>query len=344
MKLRKLLASVSALAIAMSTLMAVPVAADTIDSETVYVPDKVLKVTLPTTNSQKFYLDPQGLIKGTADSNGKITQQNQGEISGAAAMVATNESSVEVALEVDAKLVTDAETIEDTSYDFTEATQPAVQLKATYGGTGLKGSAPSPTIITGASVKTDIIMDKANYAFALTSGAAANSTTPEAYEYKLDPASKKEATITLSGNCSAKADWSDYVGANATKKVSLDITFKFYELGDDGNKDTSKGVTAAGGIIVNDTNKTITWDRTSDLTFTVDSSVDFKDFGVNYKGAIYAYTGHFNTNKTIQTANLATLSGNTITLKPAIATYLPVGATIYITNSSQKVGLSITVN
>ena len=104
---------------------------------------------------------------------------------------------------------------------------------------------------------------------------------------------------------------------------------------------TLKETTPSGA----DDNKTLTWDRTGDMTFTVDGSVTFVDIGVSVNGKIFTYTGNnkFNAgNTTLAVSKLASVEGNTITLKQSLSQYLPAGANLYLITSADSNDASAT--
>lgn len=107
MKAKKVLAVALAAAMAFSALPGMSVKADEIVGGTVYVNQDVIDVTLPTTASQKFYIDPQGLI-AIGLASGAATATNQGTVIGKSEMYAVNNSSMPLAFTVSYKLVDSA--------------------------------------------------------------------------------------------------------------------------------------------------------------------------------------------------------------------------------------------
>lgn len=267
MKAKKVLTGVLSAAMLLSVLPGTSVMADEIDGSTIFVKQEVIDVTLPTTASQKFYVDPQGLIavgKGGAGA----TAANEGTVTGASDMYAVNRSSIPLALSVSYKLVDSAATggvtVVDTAVSDSGAAikgdaakKIAVTVSATESSTDADsktcngkvfkstGSSQDMTATTGnigttadvvyaggAAAKTaDYLMTAETYKAQLKSGkTAADAYDSSAYEYVVDTTANKASCVklTIGGYCSTKADWSDY--ADGTETLKLDVVFKFKKL------------------------------------------------------------------------------------------------------------------
>lgn len=161
MKAKKVLAVALAAAMAFSALPGMSVKADEISSGTVYIEQDVINVILPTTESQKFYIDPQGLI---ALGKGGATVADEGLVTGKSEMYAVNKSSMPLALSVNYKLkdsaTTNGVTITTdaaTAADVKDATGMAIAVYVAAEQSGVyevaSGSATATGSATGAVVK-----------------------------------------------------------------------------------------------------------------------------------------------------------------------------------------------
>lgn len=264
MKTKKILAASLAAAMMVSTLPAATASAEEIEGGVIFVKQDIYDVTLPTTASQKFYLDPEGLI--AVGKGGSVA--DAGKVVGIADMYAVNRSSIPVALSASYKLADTAEsdgvTIVDTVAD--EAAGKAIQddvtkkvavsITAAEAATDADGkdcgghvvkdtgsaqdisslSAMTADVVyakdsTGAAAEAAYIMTKEDYKFQLKDGKTADDAyDSSAYEYVIDTTAKKASCLKLSigGYCSTKADWTDYT--NGTNELKLDITFKFKKV------------------------------------------------------------------------------------------------------------------
>lgn len=259
MKARKMLATTLAVA-TMTSMMSMPVLADTIEGGTVYIDQDVYNVVLPTTASMKFYLDPQGLTTlgddGTAGAS-------KGTIVGASLdMHAINKSNAPVALSANYKLEAKKSddtaatgiTIVDTLADDDAVTalkgatdkQVAVSVAAetdptTYtAGKAWKAGA-TETDITGtamsaadtvyaketAGASVNYIMDKATYTAKMKDGAT-DKYDPDSYEMEYTANTGTDLKLTIGGYCSEKADWSAY--AKGDEKLTLSAVFGFKKV------------------------------------------------------------------------------------------------------------------
>lgn len=241
MKLRKILAATLAIAMA-ATINVVPAKADTIDSDTAYLNKEVYSVELPTTTSQKFYLDPQGL------SDAVFGPGNAGKIIGATTMSAINNGSMPVNMEVKAVVLASSGAITVTTGGSVDALDnvgsgPAIALKistssakagkavSTGGiaaGTALTGSDDLYAAITGAAVSSQVYGLAAGDYEVVTNAAIDSSNLDEVfdsskYEYKMS-ASGAAVNLNIGGVCTQKTDWSDF--SDGTEELKLELTFK----------------------------------------------------------------------------------------------------------------------
>lgn len=158
--------------------------------------------------------------------------------------------------------------------------------------------------------------------------------TADGYQYILDSAFTGDFanySFQLTGAANTKGDWSAFTAA----EPSVELTWTVAAHSD-------ADVTVTGSAA------SVTWDRTSDLTIAVDSSVvadmSSGDFGINYNGTIYCYTGVYNGNTLLDTNSLATLAGNIITLNSSVAKFLPEGSVLYIIDDAKSIVARVTVN
>ena len=269
MKAKQVLSMAFAVAMVFSTVPVTggPVMAEEIDSDTIYIEKEVIDVTLPTTASQKFYIDPQGLI---AIGKGGNAAANSGLVTGASDMYAVNRSSVPLALSVSYKLidsaesggvtvvnaVADADAVTAIKNDTTRKVAVSVSalesatdaasngndcggkvFKAQTAGVDLTASTGGMTTadVVYADATTpataDYLMTAETYKAQLKDGkTAADAYDSSAYEYVVDTTAKKASCVklTIGGYCSEKADWSDY--ADGTETLKLDVVFKFKKV------------------------------------------------------------------------------------------------------------------
>lgn len=262
MKARKMLSATLAVA-TMSTMMSMPVLADTIEGGTVYIDQDVYNVVLPTTASMKFYLDPQGLT--TLGSDGSAGT-SKGTIVGASLdMHAINKSNAPVALSAaytleakkkdDTAVTAGSITIVDTLADADAITalrnstdkKVAVSVaaatdattytagkawKAGASGTDITGTPMSAadTVYakeTSGGAAVNYIMDKATYTAKMKDGAT-DKYDPNSYEMEYTANTGTDLKLTIGGYCSEKADWSAY--AKGDEKLTLSAVFGFKKV------------------------------------------------------------------------------------------------------------------
>lgn len=269
MRAKQVLAKVFASAMVFSTLFGTSVMADEIEGGTIYIDKEVIDVTLPTTASQKFYIDPQGLI-AVGKSGGTDATSDEGTVVGAFDMYAINNSSIPLALSVSYKLVdsdqstgvTIVSTTADDGADIQGATTntiavivSAVEDQGTSeytghvykdGGSGTDITATDNALTdaddvyaTAAGAPAAYFMTNASYKVKLKDGKTENDAyDSSAYEYVRDEDQSDASRVKLSigGYCSKDTDWSDY--AAGTKTLKLDVTFKFNKVTLSGNNAT----------------------------------------------------------------------------------------------------------
>ena len=271
MKFKKLFASALAIALAATIIPATPAKADiTATGGATFVNTEVYDVKLPTTASQKFYLDPQGLAVVATNGSGKgeLPTTGAGIIVGKEKMQIVNESSRPVDIKVGYLLDTDENEIDvlelassGTAINAVETdTKPAICL--TVNATNTKALAVTAGSVTLAQNATSSIA-------AATTNSAINPNYTETYtledadyvaEFKgSDPtdfeqihdSSKYEYNMVTSGAaldleiggvCNKYGDYSAFTGATPTK-LDLKLTFKLYKVGSTDEVDAVAGPT-----------------------------------------------------------------------------------------------------
>lgn len=265
MKAKKVLTTALATAMVFSALPGTSVKAEVIEGSTIFVGQDVIDVTLPTTASQKFYIDPQGLV---AVGKGGSATANAGTVTGASDMYAVNRSSIPLALSVSYKLidskttggVTVISTVGDDDIDGIQndadkkiavsvsAVESAADadakdcgghvFKEVAAGVDMTANSGMTTADAVYADKTAVsaayLMTAETYKAQLKSGKTeADAYDSSAYEYVVDVAAKKASCVkfTIGGYCSTKADWSDY--ADGTESLKLDLVFKFKKVASD---------------------------------------------------------------------------------------------------------------
>lgn len=331
MKARKMLAATLAVA-TMTTMMQMPVLADTIEGGTVYIDQDVYNVVLPTTASLKFYLDPQGLTTLNADSN---PQSSKGTIVGASVEThAINKSNKPVALSATYKL--EAKTKDDTAAtgitvvdafadaDAITALKNATDKKvavsvaaATDASTYTSGKAwkagTTNTDLTGAAMATadtvyakaagesvTYIMDKATYTATMKDGAT-DIYDSNSYEMEYTANSGTDLKLTIGGYCSEKADWSAY--AKGDEKLILSAVFGFKKV--DNSTETAATVGTEEIEVV------------PEFTSSQDATVTFSEAPTAGKVTITAPggTAYTPTAANISSGNPVAVSGNSVIVK-----------------------------
>ena len=288
MKFKKLFASVLAIALAVAAIPAAPTKADIIEGSAAFLNTEVYKTVLPTTASQKFYLDPQGLSQVGQTGQAALPTGNAGQVVGKSTMAAINLSSRPVKMEVSYVLDVDAAdmnvvSLANSGTAITNAadtvTKPAVCLT-------VEASVTSPAkAVTGASVlaaanttsaftATPYEFEAADYE-AVTKAAFDASDLDELYnadnyEYKMV---NQGASIELQigGICLAQGDYSAFTGSNA-KPLNLDMTFKFTK--DDGS-DVGPDLAAAA-----DANASVKFDNGTGIAYIAAAGVETSS--INY--------------------------------------------------------------
>lgn len=264
MKAKKVLTAVLSAAMVFSVLPVTSAKAEEIDGSTIFVDQEVIDVTLPTTASQKFYVDPQGLI--AVGKGGAVA--NAGTVVGNSDMYAVNRSSIPLAFSVSYKLVDSATTggvtivnavadaAAQTAIKNDTAKKIAVSVsavesntdaatsgntcnghvfKAVTAGVDMTGNTGMTTAdvvyADSTAVTADYLMTAETYEAKLKAGkTAADAYDSSAYEYVVDADAEMASCVklTIGGYCSTKADWSDY--ADGTQTLKMDVVFNFKKV------------------------------------------------------------------------------------------------------------------
>lgn len=270
MKLRKALATIMAVALAVSPMtvsaseMKQPGSTDfDVEGDAAYVDTTVYKVTLPTSSSLSFTLDPSGIFGYVQDQTSQgntvtnvdatVLATFEGKIVGVGAHNIVNKSSVPVAVNCAYKLST---TASDISFATDDAPTPATVSGNTINMTVVGGTATVSgntvfTEATGANafskgIGTDssevmVVLDKADYQYTVSGNkfGYAPSTAPSA-------TLEHSAALSISGCISKDHDWSELTGANA-KTVKLNCVYSFRGVKDvTGVTKTAEGFVTAG--------------------------------------------------------------------------------------------------
>lgn len=246
MKLKKILATTLAVAMAVIAIPATTAHAEWVDSQTAYITQEVYKVTLPTTAGQKFYLDPQGLTSiaktGTLDPNAK------GQVIGATTMTAINKSSKQVILKINANMVVSGggATIDTQTtsaiQELSGTTKPAICLytqstvsNKTVTGAALMTVGQSQNKIiaeTPGGVTTSFDYTLADGVYKAVTKSAIDTSdldalyNPKNYDYKMVE-SGGALNIRLFGTCSPNGDYTSITSGET--QVLLDMVFKMYK-------------------------------------------------------------------------------------------------------------------
>lgn len=228
-----------------------------IEGDNVYVDTLVYKVTLPTSTGLNFKLDPQGVFGYFTNPNGVTNTSPKkedlssfaGKIVGDGAHNIKNQSSVPVAVTCDYKLETDADGLEIKTTGTVDDSKKEVKLDIVGGTTDNAGKFTAATgsdayaaAIGEESSKVQLVLGEADYVF---KEGPNNSYT---YEAATTGTTETTAAVSISGQISKDADWSDLTGSSA-KKLTLSCVYSF-----DGVKDaaptgltkTAEGFVTAG--------------------------------------------------------------------------------------------------
>ena len=258
MKLKKFLATVMAVALAVSPMtvsanseVTAPGSTEfDVDGDTTYVDTTKYKVTLPTSQGLKFTMDPSGIF-GYVQANQGATNFTEddiasyaGKIVGVGAHNIVNKSSVPVAVTCDYKLSTTASDVSfSTATNLTPDTISGNQInlvvvggKATVSGNNVTGFTEGADGfkkgIGTDSTEIMVLLDKASYQYTVLDDGT--------FDYVHNPGGstpETSAALSVKGCISKDHDWSELAGSNG-KKVKLSCVFSFK-----GVKDSS-GATA----------------------------------------------------------------------------------------------------
>lgn len=197
------------------------VAGNPIDGSVNYTSTTVYSVTLPTTDTLSFALDPQGL---TTLSSGSVAEGSEGLIVGTGEMVAENKSSVPIDLEVGFYVTTSSDELKlvsDTVDDSKEEIKLVIQKSDTT-GTGFSDFLTVTSEDAQTPTEDSISMEAATYEFA-----GDGSSTPYTYQYK---SGGDSVYMKISGTVAKDFDWSAYVSSDTNttpKTIELNAVFGF---------------------------------------------------------------------------------------------------------------------
>lgn len=289
MKFKKLFASVLAIALAVTAIPATSAKADVIEGSAAFLNTEVYKTVLPTTASQKFYLDPQGLSQVGQTGQAALPTGNKGQIVGKSTMAAINLSSRPVKMSVSYVLDVDAADMDVVSLAnsgtaITNAadtvTKPAVCLtvEASVTSTSPAKAVTGASVLAAANTKsaftaTPYEFEAADYEAVTKAAFDANDLdelyNADNYEYKM-VTTGASIELQIGGICLAHGDYSAFTGANA-KPLNLDMTFKFTK--DDGS-DLASGASEHVSAIATGGSGTTVW-----ASFTLPDSAQTYDAG-----------------------------------------------------------------
>lgn len=262
MKLRKALATMMAVALAVSpmTVSAADLTAPgstNIDVEggATYVDTTVYKVTLPTSNSLKFTLDPSGIF-GYVQANDSATSADTSDLTNRAGKIVgigghniVNKSSVEVAVTCDYKLSTTATDVTfstDTTLDKDTISGNQICLKVLGGTATVSGNdvdfhagsyekAIAANTVSGNDVT--VLLGAADYEYTISDGNFG-------YAPKASGTTETSAAVSIGGCISKDHDWSELASGGKKVKLSCVYSFKGVEDSTGVTKDTEGFVTA----------------------------------------------------------------------------------------------------
>jgi hypothetical protein len=212
---------------------------------------------------------------------------------------------------------------DDKTYEFIQTPEPASGAAVTSGA----------AVATTASATFTVNLDKAQADVLTYQGDTGdtqnNNNSHNYYQYEAPGAKYSSVSLYLIGMAQTTDNWATYL-KNQSAAATVDVTYTISEL------------------TVSTETATVNWDRKSDLDIIVDTalvpSMAAGDFGVNYDGTIFTYTGVYNGDTSIATTGLGSLNGNTITIKSGMAQFLPAGSQIYIVGADKSIVSVITVN
>ncbi len=287
MKFKKLFASVLAIALAVAAIPAAPTKADIIEGSAAFLNTEVYKTVLPTTASQKFYLDPQGLSQVGQTGQAALPTGNAGQVVGKSTMAAINLSSRPVKMEVSYVLDVDAAdlnvvSLANSGTAITNAadtvTKPAVCLTVeavvTSPAKAVTGDAVYAAVASGSSFSaTPYEFEAADYEAVTKAAFDVNDLdelyNADNYDYKM-VTEGASIELEIGGICLAQGDYSAFTGSNA-KPLNLDMTFKFTK--DDGS-DLASGASEHVSAIATGGSGTTVW-----ASFTLPDSAQTYDAG-----------------------------------------------------------------
>lgn len=301
------------------------------DADISYVDTTKYKVVLPTSSvlQDKLVVDPQGLSKL---ENGQVATAEElasgaGIITCVGTPIVRNLSSVPMKVSVAMKVTGNATTVDAVnkveSGDATNVLLYAVPSKTDATSGDLYTPSSKGIVLGSSAVTAHFILDPGAYNFSKDASG----------DVSYDPVSGDVGHGTglqFGGYVNKKADWSEYVAASSPKKIGLEAKFSFdADFPDSDVADPSGdayGMMAYGGTIVDvapaDVAPSI---ATKSYTMVAGQAVTIPvDLGAGSKKAT-GIASIYNSRSSADIVNtdekFYSLSGNTLTIKPALTTW-----------------------
>lgn len=254
MKLKKFLAGLLTVALVMApmTAMASSTSEVEIDGEATYVETNIMVVTLPTSTSLKFNLDPTGVygyFKENNSTNGDSVTTGDlvdyaGKIVGIGYDEIVNKSSVDVVVTCDYKLTSTATDLNVVTSGDVTTTGNDVKLQilgGTISGGDYTVENAHPTAIDTTSTKALVALEAIDYEFTLSG----NSVTDGDISYvPVTDSDENKAYFSIGGTLSKDGDWSELKDASNFLKLSCVYSFR-------AAKDVSVASTVNGFVTAN---------------------------------------------------------------------------------------------
>lgn len=348
MKRKSILALTLAMSMIMGSAMTVLATEYTADDESTgstvtgegdigYVNTKVISVTLPTSETLKLIIDPQGLsaLENGSTASKEDLEDAAGLITCANKAVVTNCSSVPVKVSVKltgtgaATFVTDADSVEKAPT--TGNKEENVLLYALPSAVDVEDSADNyvasttGVTITTTAATVNFVLDPAEYNYSKDGTGKASYTIKEGE-------TGHGTAIAFEGLVNSQADWSEYVKETSPSTIGMTAVFTYTSTLEDSDvADTTEGAPygmvkmTSGTITVEAKNVGPSAPKT--VNFTTESGATFNvNFGAGDSAATtitnIQYSTDGTTYKSFGTpANIYTISGNTVTIKTAFAAF-----------------------
>lgn len=290
MKLQKVMAGTLAMALVL-TANGMPVSAAqanktgnlTVEGDTTYVDTTIYKVTLPTSSSLNFTLDPEGLVGFFADSANAsaTTAENadlssyKGKIVGSGTETIINESSVPIQLTCKYYLTNadgiTVKTAKDSDWDDAQKMLLLEAVAAKKSVADATGYAPTAIDTPAVDASTSVVAISSVDPTAPSTIAFALAAAP--YEFKkgddgsftyipkdgatLDDT--QHAVLSLAGFVSSDADWAALAEAQAGSKLTLNCVYSIKGL-----SQIDTGATNAENVVIDATKLTVANDGLKD--------------------------------------------------------------------------------